>query len=188
MLSLTTCARVCLTASARPGAVRYVHVPSGADRHSRREQHLSQAEAARTYGVSEATVSRLVTRYRRDGPAAFQPQSRAPHTHPGATSQSLVDTVWPNGTASPPQAWTPAPTPSPGTYARGGEPLGSARRSRLMEAQSATSRKCGPGKSSTRTTWSRMSGTAPGMVTSTTAASALRRFARQASKSKSSSR
>lgn len=57
------------------------------------EQHLSQAEAARTYGVSEATVSRLVTRYRRDGPAAFQPQSRAPHTHPGATSQSLVDAV-----------------------------------------------------------------------------------------------
>ena len=43
--------------------------------------------------MSEATVSRLVTRYRRDDPAAFQPQSRAPHTHPGATSQSLVDAV-----------------------------------------------------------------------------------------------
>ena len=35
------------------------------------KQGLTQAEAARTYGVSEATVSRLMARYRAEGEAAF---------------------------------------------------------------------------------------------------------------------
>jgi transposase len=43
---------------------------------------LSQAEAARRYEVSEATVSRLVARYRSDGDAAFERRSRRPHRSP----------------------------------------------------------------------------------------------------------
>ncbi|MFD1858304.1 helix-turn-helix domain-containing protein, partial [Aeromicrobium camelliae] len=40
-------------------------------------QGLSQAEAARTYGVSEATVSRYMARWRSEGETAFEPRSRA---------------------------------------------------------------------------------------------------------------
>jgi len=43
---------------------------------------LSQAEASRLYEVSEATVSRLMARYRSDGEAAFEPRSRRPMTSP----------------------------------------------------------------------------------------------------------
>ncbi|HKY68350.1 MAG TPA: helix-turn-helix domain-containing protein, partial [Acidimicrobiales bacterium] len=43
---------------------------------------LSQAEAARRYELSEATVSRLVARYRTDGDAAFEPRSRRPRSSP----------------------------------------------------------------------------------------------------------
>ena len=57
------------------------------------KQGLTQAEAARTYGVSEATVSRLIARYRDEGDAAFEPRSRAPKTSPRATSQDTVDLV-----------------------------------------------------------------------------------------------
>lgn len=56
-------------------------------------QGLTQAEAARTYGLSEATVSRLMTRYRTEGEAAYQPRSRAPKTSPGATPPTTVDVV-----------------------------------------------------------------------------------------------
>jgi transposase InsO family protein len=56
-------------------------------------QGLTQAEAARTYGVSEATVSRLMARFRSEGEAAFQPRSRAPKTSPGATPPQTVDLV-----------------------------------------------------------------------------------------------
>ena len=34
---------------------------------------LTQAEAARTYGVSEGWVSKLIARYRAEGEAAFEP-------------------------------------------------------------------------------------------------------------------
>ncbi|MGH3370232.1 MAG: integrase core domain-containing protein [Nocardioidaceae bacterium] len=57
------------------------------------KQGLSQAEAARTYGLSEATVSRLMARYRTEGDAAFEPRSRAPKTSPGATPPATVDLV-----------------------------------------------------------------------------------------------
>lgn len=57
------------------------------------KQGLSQAEVARTYGVSEATVSRLMARYRAEGEAAFEPQSRRPKTTPGATQPQTVDLV-----------------------------------------------------------------------------------------------
>jgi transposase InsO family protein len=56
-------------------------------------QGLTQAEAARTYGVSEATVSRLMARYRAEGETAFEPRSRAPKTSPGATPPETVDLV-----------------------------------------------------------------------------------------------
>jgi transposase InsO family protein len=57
------------------------------------KQGLSQAEAARTYGLSEATVSRLMARYRAEGEAAFEPRSRAPKTSPGATPPATVELV-----------------------------------------------------------------------------------------------
>jgi transposase len=41
-------------------------------------QGLSQAEAARTYGLSQAWVSRLTAGYRVEGEAAFEPRSRRP--------------------------------------------------------------------------------------------------------------
>lgn len=53
-------------------------------------QQLSQAEAARLYGVSEATVSRLLARYRAEGDAAFEPRSRRPKTSPTRTGPEVV--------------------------------------------------------------------------------------------------
>jgi transposase InsO family protein len=43
---------------------------------------ISQAEAARRFGVSKATVSRLLARYRTEGDAAFEPRSRRPLSNP----------------------------------------------------------------------------------------------------------
>ncbi len=51
----------------------------------------SQAEAARTYGVSQGWISRLMARYRDEGEAAFQPRSRRPKSIPTATSPSSVE-------------------------------------------------------------------------------------------------
>ena len=56
-------------------------------------QGLSQAQAARQYEVSPGWVSRLVARYRVEGPAAFEPRSRRPHTSPRATSTTVVEAV-----------------------------------------------------------------------------------------------
>ena len=53
----------------------------------------SQSEVARTYGVSQGWISRLMTRYRDEGEAAFEPRSRAPKTSPGATAAETVDLV-----------------------------------------------------------------------------------------------
>ena len=41
-------------------------------------------ETARRYTVSPGWVSRLISRYRVEGEAAFEPRSRRPHTHPRA--------------------------------------------------------------------------------------------------------
>jgi transposase InsO family protein len=54
---------------------------------------LSQAEAARRYEVSEATVSRLMARYRAEGDAAFEPRSRRPRTSPTATSDEVTERI-----------------------------------------------------------------------------------------------
>jgi len=53
----------------------------------------SQSEVARTYGVSQGWISRLMTRYRVEGEAAFEPRSRAPKNSPGATSEQTVRLV-----------------------------------------------------------------------------------------------
>lgn len=51
----------------------------------------SQSEVARTYGVSQGWISRLMARYREEGEAAFEPRSRRPHSSPNATDQATVD-------------------------------------------------------------------------------------------------
>jgi transposase InsO family protein len=53
----------------------------------------SQSEVARTYGVSQGWISRLMTRYRAEGEAAFSPRSRAPNTSPAATPVETVELV-----------------------------------------------------------------------------------------------
>ena len=53
----------------------------------------SQSEVSRTYAVSQGWISRLMARYRDEGDAAFEPRSRAPKTHPGATPDATVDLV-----------------------------------------------------------------------------------------------
>jgi transposase InsO family protein len=53
----------------------------------------SQADVARTYGVAESWVSRLVARYRTEGDAAFEPRSRRPFTRPDATPPETVELV-----------------------------------------------------------------------------------------------
>jgi transposase InsO family protein len=53
----------------------------------------TQAEVARSYQVSEATVSRWVARYRTEGDAAFEPRSRRPAISPGRLSEQLVERI-----------------------------------------------------------------------------------------------
>jgi transposase InsO family protein len=48
-------------------------------------ENRQQAEVARSYGVSEGWVSKLVARYRAEGDAALKPRSRRPHSSPTAT-------------------------------------------------------------------------------------------------------
>ncbi len=52
---------------------------------------LSQAETARLYGVSQGWVSKLVARYRAEGPAAFEPRSRRPHTSPAKVPDPVIE-------------------------------------------------------------------------------------------------
>ena len=53
----------------------------------------SQSEVARTYGVSQGWISRLMNRYRLEGEAAFEPLSRAPASRPGSTPPQTVELV-----------------------------------------------------------------------------------------------
>ena len=53
----------------------------------------SQSEVARTYGVSQGWISRLVKRYRLEGEAAFQPRSRRPHTSPTRLAQTTIELI-----------------------------------------------------------------------------------------------
>jgi transposase len=54
---------------------------------------MSQSEAARTYGVSQGWISRLMTHYAAEGEAAFEPRSRAPKSRPAATPPATVELV-----------------------------------------------------------------------------------------------
>ena len=56
-------------------------------------QGRSQSEVARSYGVSQGWVSRLVARYRTEGEAAFEPRSRRPLHSPQALSGDLVEAI-----------------------------------------------------------------------------------------------
>jgi transposase len=53
----------------------------------------SQSEVAREYSVSQSWISRLVTRYRAEGDAAFEPRSRRPHTSPTRLPQTTIDLI-----------------------------------------------------------------------------------------------
>ena len=53
----------------------------------------SQSEVARTYGVSQGWISRLLASYRRDGEAAFEPGSRRPASNPNATPPGTVELI-----------------------------------------------------------------------------------------------
>ena len=48
---------------------------------------------ARDYGVSRVWVQKLVHRYQREGPAAFEPHSRRPHSNPRAIGLELEDQI-----------------------------------------------------------------------------------------------
>ncbi|MDR0483153.1 MAG: integrase core domain-containing protein [Cellulomonadaceae bacterium] len=56
-------------------------------------QGNSQAEVARTYGVSQGWISKVMARYRIEGEAAFEPKSRARKTHAEATGIETVEKV-----------------------------------------------------------------------------------------------
>ena len=53
----------------------------------------SPSEVARSYGVSQGWISRLMARYRLEGQAAFEPLPRAPASSPGATPPQTVELV-----------------------------------------------------------------------------------------------
>ena len=53
----------------------------------------SQSEVARTYGVSQGWISRLMAGYATDGDAANEPRSRAPRSSPAATTAATVELV-----------------------------------------------------------------------------------------------
>ncbi|MGW4424933.1 IS481 family transposase [Streptosporangium sp. NPDC004631] len=53
----------------------------------------SQTDVARSYGVSKSWVSKLVTRYRAEGEAAFEPRSRRPRTSPAAIPAETVELI-----------------------------------------------------------------------------------------------
>jgi len=53
----------------------------------------SQSEVARTYGVSQGWISRLMKLYEAEGEGAFEPRSRAPRNSPTATPPATVELV-----------------------------------------------------------------------------------------------
>ncbi|MGV8858681.1 helix-turn-helix domain-containing protein [Rhodoglobus sp.] len=53
----------------------------------------TQAEVARDYGISKGWVSKLVSRYRIEGEAAFEPHSRRPHHTPHAIPANSIDLI-----------------------------------------------------------------------------------------------
>ena len=56
-------------------------------------QGLGVRATAKKYGVSPAWVSTLVTRYRREGPSAFEARSKRPHSNKLATAPAIEDRI-----------------------------------------------------------------------------------------------
>ncbi|HET9871900.1 MAG TPA: helix-turn-helix domain-containing protein [Propionibacteriaceae bacterium] len=56
-------------------------------------EQRSKSAVARDYGVSRVWVQQLVHRYQREGPAAFEPRSRRPHSNPRAVSLDVEDRI-----------------------------------------------------------------------------------------------
>src|ERR1700730_13534768 len=56
-------------------------------------ERRSKSEVARDYGVSRVWVQKLVHRYQREGPAAFEPRSRRPHSNPRAVDLEVEDRI-----------------------------------------------------------------------------------------------
>jgi len=50
----------------------------------------TQAEVAKSYGVSKSWVSKLIARYNAEGEGAFEPRSRRPKSSPGALEPGVV--------------------------------------------------------------------------------------------------
>jgi transposase len=53
----------------------------------------SQADVARSYGVSPGWVSKLAARYRSEGEAAFEPRSRRPKTSPRRIPTEVAEAI-----------------------------------------------------------------------------------------------
>ena len=53
----------------------------------------TQAEVAKTYGVSKGWVSKLIARYHAEGETAFEPRSRRPKASPGALEPATADLI-----------------------------------------------------------------------------------------------
>jgi transposase len=53
----------------------------------------SKSEVAREYGVSRVWVQKLVHRYEREGPAAFEPRSRRPRSNPRTVSLEVEEQI-----------------------------------------------------------------------------------------------
>ena len=53
----------------------------------------SKSEVARDYGVSRVWVQKLLHRYQREGPAAFEPHCRRPHSNPRAVTLETEDQI-----------------------------------------------------------------------------------------------
>jgi transposase InsO family protein len=53
----------------------------------------SHSAVARDYGISRVWVQKLVHRYQREGPVAFEPRSRRPHSNPRAVDLEVEDQV-----------------------------------------------------------------------------------------------
>jgi transposase InsO family protein len=53
----------------------------------------SKSAVAREYGISRYWVQQLVHRYQREGPAAFEPRSRRPHSNPRAVDLEVEDLI-----------------------------------------------------------------------------------------------
>jgi transposase len=53
----------------------------------------TQAEVAKTYGVSKGWVSKLIARYNAEGEDAFEPRSRRPKTSPTALDPATTELI-----------------------------------------------------------------------------------------------